>query len=64
MAKRFGAALISTSANRSGAAPIVSEATARAEFAEEVDFVLSGEVGGAAGASVIHDLDGNVLRSA
>ena len=58
----FGGALVSTSANRSGQPPVMNYDSAQAAFAGEVDFVLPGEVGEAGRASVIHGLDGSILR--
>ena len=63
LADAFGAPIVSTSANRADEPPAVRQADAVAQFGELVDFVLDGEVEHALGASVIHDLDGRVLRS-
>jgi len=58
----FGAALVSTSANRSGEPAIVDERHARREFAGEVDLMLPGQVLQPGKASTIHGLTGEILR--
>ncbi len=58
----FGAALVSTSANKSGQPAITNAREAERQFAACVDYFLPGEVGDAGRASVIHGLDGEILR--
>jgi len=59
----FGGALVSTSANVSGKPPARNAAQVRAQFKNQLDFVLEGEVGGLAKPSQIRDvLSGRVLR--
>ena len=62
LCRAFGGPLVSTSANVSGTEPAVDEADARARFASEVDFVLSGQVLNPGEPSTIHALDGSILR--
>ncbi len=54
--------LVSTSANRGGDAPAVSEDQVRELFSAEVDLILSGAVVDAGRPSTIYDLNGNVIR--
>lgn len=63
LAHAFGGALVSTSANVSGAQPITDYARAVVQFADRVDFVLPGRVNLAGKASRIYDVDGSVLRA-
>ena len=58
----FGRALISTSANRTGAAAITDGELAQQEFSDLVDYVLPGAVGSACQPSTLHALDGSILR--
>ncbi len=58
----FGGALVSTSANRSGEPAATNAVTAQRTVGHEVDLFLPGEVGAAGRASVIHGLDGEILR--
>jgi L-threonylcarbamoyladenylate synthase len=59
----FGGALVSTSANRSGRPAIRSSLGARACFGRELDAVVPGTVGGAAGPTEIRDLcSGRLVR--
>ncbi len=59
----FAGALVSTSANRHGAPPARSAAEVRAQFGDELDYILPGEVGGLARPTSIRDaLSGAVLR--
>jgi L-threonylcarbamoyladenylate synthase len=58
----FGRPLISTSANRTGDAPVITHTAATATFGELVDMVLCGEVATPGLASTIHGLDGKILR--
>ena len=58
-----GSALVSTSANRSGQAPTRSPLLIRRRFARQVDFVVPGRCGAAAGPSEIRDFaSGKTLR--
>lgn len=63
MARAADRPLVSTSANRSGAPAVVSEADARRQFAGEVDLVLPGAVLNPGSPSVLQTLDGTVLRA-
>jgi L-threonylcarbamoyladenylate synthase len=63
LVKAFGAPLISTSANQSGMAAATTEEAVLRWPGRLVDYVLPGATAGADGASVIHDLDGTVLRA-
>ena len=58
----YGGPIISTSLNRSGQAPILSYEKATAEFSDEVDFILPGQISGYDGPSAIFGLDGVRLR--
>lgn len=60
---RFGGALVSTSANRSGHSPARDELTVRRYFGSHVDYVLPGQVAGATAPSRIrHAMSGRRLR--
>ncbi len=59
---QFGGTLVSTSANVTGVPAITQAAEARQQFAALVDYLLPGEVGKVGTASVIHGLDGAILR--
>ena len=59
---QFGGALVSTSANVSGQPAITDAQEAERQFGARVDCFLPGEVGNAGRASVIHGLDGEILR--
>lgn len=60
----WGAALVSTSANRSGQPALMSADAVRQEFGNELDFILPGELGGDARPSEIRDaVSGVVLRA-
>lgn len=59
----FGGPLISTSANPSGRLPAKTGLRVRQYFAEEIDFILPGKVGGAVRPSEIRDgITGVVIR--
>ena len=58
----FGGTLVSTSANVAGLPEITEAHEAQQRFAGNVDYVLPGEVGEAGCASIIHGLDGAILR--
>lgn len=61
----FGAALVSTSANRHGATPARSAAEVRATFGAELDAIIDAPCGGRAGPTEIRDaLTGRLLRPA
>ncbi len=62
LANAAGQPLVSTSANRSGAAATVTEAEARAQFAADVDLVLPGAVLNPGQPSQMRSLDGERLR--
>ncbi len=60
----WGKPLVSTSANRSGQAALMSADAVRREFGNELDFILPGELGGDARPSEIRDaISGVVLRA-
>jgi len=61
---KFGAPLVSTSANLSGQAELTSEQAVRETFEGILDFILPGVIGNADGPSRIHFLDGSMLRGA
>jgi L-threonylcarbamoyladenylate synthase len=65
LCRKFGAALVSTSANRSGRPPARSPIQARRMMlGTAVDYFLNGRTGGAALPSEIRDaMDGRVLRA-
>jgi L-threonylcarbamoyladenylate synthase len=59
----FGRALVSTSANRSGAAPARSALAVRRLFGDAVDLILHGRLGGLRGPTPIRDgTTGRLLR--
>ena len=59
-----GSALVSTSANVSGRPPARTAWVLRKQFAQQVDYIVPGECGPAAGPSEIRDLQsGAVLRA-
>ncbi len=60
--RRFGLPVVSTSANPEGRSPALTALRVRQYFGSAVDFVLPGQLGGAAGPSEIRGLDGSVLR--
>ena len=62
LADKFGGAIVSTSLNRAGQAPILNYADACAVFGNEVDCVLAGQTAGALGPSKILQADGKTLR--
>lgn len=53
LCKEFGGPLVSTSANKSGAAPLRTEEEVRSVFGSEVDIVIPGATAGAEGPSEI-----------
>ena len=63
LCRAFGGALISTSANVSGKPPARNAEQVRAQFNDQLDYIIDGEVGGLAKPSQIRDvLSGKVLR--
>ena len=55
--------LVSTSANRAGKVPAKTLHRARTYFGQEVDFYLSGKLGGSVRPSkIIHGINGNTIR--
>lgn len=63
LAAAFGSPLVSTSANRTGEAPCLTESAVRETLGEDVDYLLPGAVGDRAGPSSIVDaLTGETLR--
>ena len=63
LAARFGGPLVSTSANRGGAAPARCADAVLADLGAEIDFLLPGAVGGRSGPSRIIDAaSGATLR--
>ena len=65
LCRRFGGAIISTSANRSNEPPAASADEVEAQLGELIDFVVAGEVGGAGKPTEIRDaLSGKIVRPA
>lgn len=63
LCRAFGAALVSTSANRHGEAPARSAAELRAMFPDGIDAILDAATGGLERPTAIRDaLDGSVVR--
>ena len=62
MCALFGGVLVSTSANLSGEAPVLTYAQAQQQFAGQVDCIVAGEVLTPGVPSTIHGLDGSILR--
>ncbi len=64
LCSRYGAALVSTSANHSGAEPARTARQVRSRFCDAVDQVLAAPVGGMSKPSEIRDLlSGAILRA-
>ena len=64
LCRRAGVPLVSTSANRAGMTPVASAWDARRVFGAEIDAVLPGRLGSAAGPSAIRDaLTGEQVRA-
>ncbi|MET0226605.1 MAG: Sua5/YciO/YrdC/YwlC family protein, partial [Dokdonella sp.] len=60
----FGAALVSTSANRHGAAPALSADDVHNAFGAELDAILNGNVGGLERPTPIRDaISGAIVRN-
>ena len=55
LCRRFGSAIVSTSANRSGRPPLRTSYQVRTEFEGAIDFILEGPVGRMTGPSSIRD---------
>lgn len=65
LCERAGSALVSTSANRSGQAPLTTALAVRRTLGAELDFVLGGALGGLDGPTAIRDgITGAYLRGA
>ena len=63
LCRRYGAALVSTSANLSGDEPCVNAARARDLFSSRLEWVLEGAVGGLGGPTPLYNaMDGARLR--
>ena len=63
LCQAFDGAIVSTSANVSGTPPARTAEEVRAQFNDQLDFVVEGEVGGLAKPSQIRDvLSGKILR--
>jgi len=63
LCRRFGAALVSTSANRSGHGPARTDLVVRRRFRQSLDYILPGRVGEQRRPSEIRDaVSGRVLR--
>lgn len=61
----FGKPIISTSANREGAAPAGNDIQVKKYFSQELDFIVTGETGGLLKPTEIRDaLTGNIIRKA
>ena len=59
----FGAPIVSTSANRTGAQPCLTAESVREALGDEIDYLLPGAIGGHAGPSRIVDAaTGEALR--
>lgn len=59
----FGAPIVSTSANRSGAPPCLTSESVREVLGDEIDYLLSGAIGNRTGPSTIIDAaTGETLR--
>ena len=65
LCRRFGSAIVSTSANRRGCSPLRTADRVHREFGTRVDFILDGQVGTASAPSSIRDAQsGKILRLA
>ena len=64
LCRAFGGAIVSTSANRHGAAPARSSAEVRTAFGGELSYILDGEVGGLDRPTPIRDaVSGETIRT-
>lgn len=55
LCKQLGSAIVSTSANRAGEPALMTAAAVAAEFGSAIDYIVTGETGGAAAPSRIID---------
>lgn len=63
LCKLFGKPIVSTSANRTGGKEIKSKLNLELQFADKVDYIVEGELGGRSSPSEIRDLlTGAVIR--
>lgn len=63
LCRAFGGALVSTSANRHGQAPMLSAADLRMEFGDELDAIVDAPVGGLERPTAIRDaISGEFIR--
>ncbi|MEP7042341.1 MAG: Sua5/YciO/YrdC/YwlC family protein [Dokdonella sp.] len=64
LCRAFGAAVVSTSANRHGAPPALCAADVHAAFGDELDAILNGNVGGLERPTPIRDaISGAIVRN-
>jgi L-threonylcarbamoyladenylate synthase len=61
LCRAAGMAIVSTSANRGGGKPIRSDREVARQFKDEVDVILSGQVGDASSPTPIRDAVSGVL---
>jgi len=60
----YGGCIVSTSANREGEPPLRDSRTMQMMFGKQIDFIVSGKVGGQGNPTVIRDvISGDILRS-
>lgn len=60
---QYGKPIVSTSANKSGEAEVKTRLTLEEQFADKIDYILEGELGGRSSPSQIRDIvTGAVLR--
>jgi len=63
LCNRFGGAIVSTSANRSGRTPARSVLEVQLQFGQQLDYVLTGTLGGLSRPTQIRDLaSGRIVR--
>ncbi len=64
LCRRFGGAIVSTSANRHGEPPAKTSADVRAAFGEQLAYILDGAVGGLEKPTPIRDaVSGDIIRA-
>jgi L-threonylcarbamoyladenylate synthase len=64
LCRRFGGAIVSTSANRHGEPPAKTSAEVRAAFGAQVAYILDGAVGGLDKPTTIRDaISGDIIRT-